>query len=118
MRVEEPKEKYFEQLVGLPDADLTRVRERMVGTGWEAMSISGAEARILQFLIRGFGVGKIAEFGTFLGYSALAMAKALPSDGLVVTVEKDPKSTLGRRKHSKPRQTARRWFLCAATRMI
>ena len=91
MRVEEPKEKYLEQLFGLPDADLTRVRERMVGTGWEAMSISGAEARILQFLIRGFGVGKIAEFGTFLGYSALAMAKALPSDGLVVTVEKDPK---------------------------
>ena len=43
MRVEEPKEKYLEQLFGLPDADLTRVRERMVGTGWEAMSISGAE---------------------------------------------------------------------------
>jgi predicted O-methyltransferase YrrM len=91
MRVEEPREKYLDQLFGLPDADLALVRARMLRTGWEAMSISGAEARILQFLIRGFGVRKVVEFGTFLGYSALAMAKALPSDGLVVTVEKDPK---------------------------
>ena len=91
MRVEEPKEKYLDQLFGLPDADLKHVRERMNGTGWESASISGAEARILQFLIRGFGVRKVVEFGTFLGYSALAMAKALPSDGLVVTLEKDPK---------------------------
>jgi predicted O-methyltransferase YrrM len=91
MRVEDPREKYLDQLFGLPDADLARVRERMLGTGWEAMSISGAEARILQFLIRGFGVRKVVEFGTFVGYSALAMAKALPSDGLIVTLEKDPK---------------------------
>jgi predicted O-methyltransferase YrrM len=91
MRAEEPREKYLDQLFGLPDADLACVRARMLGTGLEAMSISGAEARILQFLIRGFGVRKIVEFGTFLGYSALAMAKALPSDGLVVTVEKDAK---------------------------
>src|SRR6516162_10756950 len=81
MRVEEPKEKYLDQLFGLPDADLARVRSRMLGTGLEAMSISSAEARILQFLIRGFGIRKVVEFGTFLGYSALAMAKALPSDG-------------------------------------
>ena len=111
MRVEEPREKYLDQLFGLPDADLARVRERMLGTGLEAMSISSAEARTLQFLIRGFGVRKVVEFGTFLGYSALAMAKALPSDGLVVTVEKDPKHHGGRRKHSKPRQTAGRSFL-------
>jgi predicted O-methyltransferase YrrM len=97
MRVEEPREKYLDQLFGLPDADLARVRARMLGTGLEAMSISGAEARILQFLIRGFGVRKVVEFGTFLGYSALAMAKALPSTA--------------RRKHSKPRQTAGRSFL-------
>jgi predicted O-methyltransferase YrrM len=91
MRVEERKEKYLDQLFGLPDADLKHVRERMLGTGWESMSISAAEARMLQFLIRGFGVRKVVEFGTFLGYSSLAMAKALPSDGLVVTLEKDPK---------------------------
>ena len=92
MRVEEPKEKYLEQLFGLPDADLTRVRERMVGTGWEAMSISGAEARILQFLIRAdSALEKLPNSAHSSAISALAMAKALPSDGLVVTVEKDPK---------------------------
>jgi predicted O-methyltransferase YrrM len=91
MRGDEPKERYLDQLFGLPDTDLKHVRERMLETGLDAMSISGAEARILQFLIRGFGVRKVIEFGTFLGYSALAMAKALPSDGLVVTLENNPK---------------------------
>src|SRR6516225_6656173 len=38
MRVEEPREKYLEQLFGLPDADLARVRARMLGTGLETMS--------------------------------------------------------------------------------
>ena len=38
MRVEEPKEKYLDQWFGLPDADLARVRARMLGTGLETMS--------------------------------------------------------------------------------
>lgn len=92
MRIKEHKEKYNNEVFGLTDPDLKRVRERMMPTGREQISISGAEARILQFLIRGFGVKKIVEFGTFYGYSALAMAKALPADGLLITLEKSPES--------------------------
>jgi predicted O-methyltransferase YrrM len=36
-------------------------------------------------------VRKVVEFGTLYGYSALAMAKALPADGAVITLEKDAK---------------------------
>jgi len=49
MRVEESREKYLDQLFGLPDAGLALVRGRRLRTGPEAMSISGTEARILQF---------------------------------------------------------------------
>jgi predicted O-methyltransferase YrrM len=90
MRIKELKDRYTNEVFGLPDADLRRVRERMAVTGKEHISISGAEARILQFLIRGFGLKKAVEIGTFYGYSALAMAKALPADGVVVTLEKEP----------------------------
>jgi predicted O-methyltransferase YrrM len=84
-----PQQKYLDEVFGLPDADLARVRERMLAASKERMSISGAEARILQFLVRAFGVRKIVEFGTLFGYSALAMAKVLPEDGVLFTLEKD-----------------------------
>src|SRR4051812_6980453 len=91
MRIKEDRDRYNNEVFGLEDADLKKVRERMVPTGKEQMSISGAEARILQFLIRSLKLKRVIEFGTFFGYSALAMAKALPEDGLVITLKKAPK---------------------------
>ncbi len=90
MRVTSPQQKYLNDVFGLNDPELLRVREQMDKSEVEFKSVSGAEARILQFLIRGFGVKKIVEFGTLFGYSALAMAKALPADGVIVTLDNDP----------------------------
>lgn len=87
MRVTTPQDKYLNEVFGLDDADLARVRERMAEK--ERISIASNEARILRFLIRAFGVKTVVEFGTLYGYSALAMAKALPADGRVYTLEKD-----------------------------
>jgi predicted O-methyltransferase YrrM len=89
MRVKSDKEKYLNEVFGLADADLAAVRTRMSAAQKEQISISSAEARMLQFLIRGFGVKKIVEFGTLFGYSALAMAKVLPEDGVIFTLEKE-----------------------------
>lgn len=89
MRVETPQQKYLDEVFGLPEPELLRIRERMSEVQKDAMSISGSEARILQFLIRTCKVKKIVEFGTLFGYSALAMAKALPEDGVIITLEKD-----------------------------
>lgn len=90
MRVVSKEQKYLDEVFGLKDLELAMVRERMVKAQKESISISGAEARILQFLVRGFGIRKIVEFGTLFGYSALAMAKVLPADGKIITFEKDP----------------------------
>lgn len=81
MRVEEPREKYLDQIFGLPDADLALVRARMLRTGWEAMSISSAEARILQFLIRGFGVRDQPGEQQRLGYDAAPVRGPKPPVG-------------------------------------
>ncbi len=90
MRVSSGQEKYVSETFGLRDAELERIRAQLQARGVEFMSISPAEGRILQFLVRGFGIRTIVEIGTLFGYSALCMAKALPSDGVVYALEKNP----------------------------
>jgi caffeoyl-CoA O-methyltransferase len=51
------------------------------------------EASLLGFLIRSTGAKTILEFGTYTGYSALAMAEQLPIDGKIYTCDIDPVNT-------------------------
>jgi O-methyltransferase len=64
---------------------LLRERTRTLPEG--RMQIAREQAHFLAFLVRLIGAGHILELGTFTGYSALAMALALPSDGKVVTCD-------------------------------
>lgn len=43
--------------------------------------------RLLPFLVKMSGAKHILEVGTFTGYSAIAMAEALPEDGMIDTIE-------------------------------
>lgn len=54
------------------------------------MLIGPLEAAFLQMLVRLSGARRVLEVGTFTGYSALAMAEALPADGTLLTCEIDP----------------------------
>lgn len=47
------------------------------------------EGQTLKLFIRMMGAKRVLEVGMFTGYSALAMAEALPEDGLVVACEVD-----------------------------
>jgi len=56
----------------------------------EAEMISGQlEGQLLQFLVRFGRVTTALDIGTFTGYSALALAEALPDGGRVVTLERE-----------------------------
>lgn len=57
------------------------------------MLIGEMEASLIRLLIKLGQVKKIAEFGTFTGYSALVMAEVLPDDGKVFTVDINPHTT-------------------------
>ncbi len=50
------------------------------------------EGRFLKMIVQITGVKRILELGTFTGYSALSMAEALPGDGRLVTLERDPEA--------------------------
>jgi caffeoyl-CoA O-methyltransferase len=56
----------------------------------EQEMLSGhVEGRFLQMLVRITGARRVLEIGMFTGYSALALAEALPDDGSVVACEID-----------------------------
>jgi O-methyltransferase len=52
-----------------------------------AMQVSAEEGQLLAFLVRLTRARKVLEIGTFTGYSALCMARALPADGRLVTCD-------------------------------
>jgi caffeoyl-CoA O-methyltransferase len=85
----------------------TPVGERMDALAEETRStlrspgmLSGAvEGRLLEMLVFATGAREVLEFGTYSGYSALSMARALPPDGRIVTLEVDPEHAEFARRH-------------------
>jgi caffeoyl-CoA O-methyltransferase len=59
-------------------------------TPYPSMLTGRVEGRFLRFLVQLSNVRRIVEIGTFTGYSALAMAEALPDDGEILTIDYNP----------------------------
>lgn len=57
------------------------------------MQVGLLEGRFLGMLVAISGAKRVLEFGTFSGFSALAMASALPEDGQLITCDIDPRAT-------------------------
>ena len=68
---------------------LRALREETLTLPEAIMMITPLQGRFLEFLIQWGQVKRILEIGTFTGYSALSMALALPSDGQVITLDKN-----------------------------
>jgi caffeoyl-CoA O-methyltransferase len=72
----------------LPSAACERIehytKENVAGA---QMLIGKMEASFIGFLLRSIEAKRVLELGTFTGYSALAMAENLPTDGEVFTVD-------------------------------
>lgn len=75
---------------------LARLAQRTMTTDWarrsdgaleHEMLCGHVEGRMLNFLVRLAGARRVLEIGMFTGYSALAMAEAVPDDGAVVACE-------------------------------
>src|SRR4051794_36660016 len=64
--------------------ELTKLREVTKAMPRGRMQIAPEQGHFLAFLVRLIGGRRTLEIGTFTGYSALAVALALPADGRVV----------------------------------
>ena len=75
-----------------------RLREATHRIPMGGMQIGPDQAALMQMLVRLLGAKRCIEIGTFTGYSALAVALALPSDGKVICCDVSREWTyIGRR---------------------
>jgi caffeoyl-CoA O-methyltransferase len=93
---------YLERCSTPESETLAALAERTRRFDWDASTgavaleqemLSGhLEGRFLAMLVRATRAWRVLEVGTFTGYSALAMAEALPADGRLVACELDPEA--------------------------
>ena len=55
----------------------------------QRLQISISQAQFLQTMIKAANVKRILEIGSFTGFSALSMAITLPSDGILISLDKN-----------------------------
>lgn len=71
------------------DAALARAFDAPAAADMPAIQVGPSEGKLLGLLLGLAGAKKVVELGTLAGYSALHMARALPEDGHLWTVEVD-----------------------------
>ena len=69
------------------DEALRATVEAAEAAGLPAIQVSPPQGKLLQLLVRLVGAKRVLEFGTLGGYSAILMARALPEDGRLITLE-------------------------------
>jgi len=99
MRIEQSTiQDYINQTFAPEDELLTRVRA--VGESlYPGMQVSAGEGQLLHVLLRMIGAKHVLEIGSFVGYSAIHMLRAMPEDGTLWTLERNPEHAKYAREH-------------------
>ena len=63
---------------------LAELRRATAPVKWSGMQIGADQGNLMALLVRLMGAKRCLEIGTYTGYSALAVALALPADGKIV----------------------------------
>jgi len=84
-------EAYINQFTIVSDPDLETAIVVSRENGLPDIQVSPGEGKLLYLLVKISGARRILEIGTLGGYSTLWLAKALPPDGNIITLEIDPK---------------------------
>jgi predicted O-methyltransferase YrrM len=73
------------------DAALDAALESSAAAGLPAIHVAPNQGKLLHVLARAIGAKRILEVGTLGGYSTIWLARALPPDGKLITLEYEPK---------------------------
>ncbi|ATF13850.1 O-methyltransferase [Brevibacillus brevis X23] len=82
---------YFTDKLLEADPVLDTVLQENAAAGLPAIDVAPNQGKFLHLLARIQGARSILEIGTLGGYSTIWLARALPADGRLITLEYDPK---------------------------
>jgi predicted O-methyltransferase YrrM len=84
-------DRYITDALVPSDPVLEAALQASTGAGLPAINVAPNQGKLLHLLARIHGARTILEIGTLGGYSTIWLARALPADGRLVTLELDPK---------------------------
>ena len=84
-------DEYLGDLLGTDDAVLKETLAASDKGDLPEIQVSATQGKLLHLLARMHGARRILELGTLGGYSTIWLARALPADGKLVTLEYEPK---------------------------
>jgi predicted O-methyltransferase YrrM len=82
---------YIVEKIATPDFALDAALAANAAAGLPAIDVSAPQGKLLHLLARMARARKILEIGALGGYSTIWLARALPPDGFVVTLEAVPR---------------------------
>jgi predicted O-methyltransferase YrrM len=92
-------DRYFNDLLIGPDEALDTALRDSAAAGLPNISVSANQGKLLHLLALVRGARHILEIGTLGGYSTIWLARALPRDGHLITLEADEKHANVARKN-------------------
>ena len=81
---------YLSRTLALTDPALDAALASSAAAGLPPIAVSAPQGRLLQLLAVIRGARSILEIGTLGGFSTIGLARALPADGRLVSLEYDP----------------------------
>lgn len=76
--------RYIEEHAVREVSVLRELRKATASVKWSGMQIGADQGNLMALLVKLMGAKRCLEIGTYTGYSALAVALALPKDGSIV----------------------------------
>jgi predicted O-methyltransferase YrrM len=84
-------DQYLTEKIVRPDNAVLGAYRSSLAAGMPDIAVSAAEGKLLHLLARMMGARRILEIGTLGGYSTIWLARALPPEGTLISLEFDPK---------------------------
>lgn len=81
------REQYVRDVFVREDETLASVRQSIVDAGMPSISVASEVGKLLSLVVKMTGAKRALEIGALGGYSGIVLARALPEDGQLVSLE-------------------------------
>src|SRR5277367_3101004 len=78
---------YFTRIIVAPDKALAEALAANAAAGLPSIDVSAPQGKLIHLLARMMGARKALEIGALGGYSTIWLARALPHEGRLITLE-------------------------------